>query len=72
MSLLTSENNSASVISSDKGMLIFLSKEAYEGLAKNDLELSYAIMKKLATILSERLQHMNLKYGMAIGRLQSD
>ena len=72
MSLLTKENNSASVVSSGEGLLIFLSKKAFENIESNNRNLPYAIMKKLAVILSERLQYMNRKYGMAVGQLQSE
>lgn len=71
MSLLTNEKNSASVLSKGEGILIFLSRDAFEELVKNNIWLTYEIMKKLATILSERLQRMNMKYGMAVAQLQS-
>ncbi len=71
MSFLTNEKNSASIISDGAGILIHLSKEAFEDLATNDTALSYAIIKKIAVILAERLQHMNLKYSLAVGQLQS-
>ncbi|MCU0822204.1 MAG: hypothetical protein MUC95_07005 [Spirochaetes bacterium] len=51
---------------------LFLSKKAFDNIEKNNRNLSYAIMKKLAVILSQRLQYMNRKYGMAVGRLQSE
>ncbi len=72
MSLLTNEKNSASVVSSGEGLLIFLSKNAFDNIEKSNSKLSYAIMKKLAVVLYERLQYMNLKYGMAVGQLQSE
>ena len=70
MSLLTNEKNSASVVSD--GLLIYFSKKDFEEIENNNRSLSYAIMKKLAVILSERLQYMNRKYGMAVGQLQSE
>lgn len=69
MSLLNDENNSASVISNGEGALIFISKEAYFKLSESNPKVSLKIMKKLASILSDRLRHMNQKYGMAIGQI---
>ncbi len=72
MSLLTNEKNSASIIANDKGILIHLSKKSYEDLFKTNIALLFVIMKKIAIILSERLQHMNQKYSLAVGQLQSE
>ncbi len=71
MSILNNEVNSASVISEDDGTLIHLSCEAFQCLIENNVKLSFIIMKKLASILSERLRYMNLKYGMSVAQLQT-
>jgi CRP/FNR family cyclic AMP-dependent transcriptional regulator len=72
MSILNDEKHSATIISKDKGILIFISKEAFADLSRNNSSFSLKIMKELATILSTRLRRMNLKYGMTLARLESD
>jgi len=71
MSILNDEKHSASIISRTLGTLIFISKKAFNGLSASNSRFSLKIMKELATILSQRLRHMNLKYGMSVAQLES-
>ena len=71
MSILNDEKHSASVISRNQGILIFISKKAFHEISTSNSRFTLKIMKELATILSQRLRHMNLKYGMSVAQLES-
>lgn len=71
MSILNDEKLSASVVSRGKGTLLFISKEAFADLSESDSRFSLKIMRELASVLSHRLRHMNLKYGMSVAQLES-
>ena len=72
MSILNDEKHSASIISKIKGTVIFISKESFADMSRNNTAFSLKIMRELATILSSRLRRMNLKYGMTLARLEAD
>ncbi|TAL34756.1 MAG: cyclic nucleotide-binding domain-containing protein [Spirochaetes bacterium] len=71
MSILNDETHSASVVCRKKGTLLFISKEAFGEMSESDTRFSLKIMKELASILAQRLRHMNLKYGMSVAQLES-
>jgi CRP-like cAMP-binding protein len=71
MSVLNNERHSASVVCRGRGTLIFISKEAFGQLSDSDSRFTLKIMKELATILAQRLRHMNQKYGMSVAQLES-
>lgn len=71
MSILNDETHSASVVCRSAGALLFISKEAFNDMSNENSRFSLKIMKELATILAQRLRHMNLKYGMSVAQLES-
>lgn len=71
MSILNNEKYSASVVCRSSGILLFISKGAFDDMSKNDSRFSLKIMKELATVLAQRLRRMNMKYGMSVAQLDS-
>ena len=71
MSILNDETHSASVVCRNKGTLLFISKESFNEMSNSNTRFSLKIMKELASILAQRLRHMNLKYGMSVAQLES-
>ena len=71
MSILNEEKHSASVVCRSKGTMIFISKESFNEMCINNTRFSLKIMKELASVLAQRLRHMNLKYGMSVAQLDS-
>jgi CRP/FNR family transcriptional regulator, cyclic AMP receptor protein len=71
MSILNDEKHSASVVCRRSGTLLFISRRSFNELSEDDTRFSLKIMKELASILAQRLRHMNLKYGMSVAQLES-
>jgi CRP-like cAMP-binding protein len=46
--------------------LLVLSRRAFEDLQKENLELAFAIMKRIAAVMSRNLKHMNKRFMKAL------